>query len=311
MITCHHSIGDGLSTIYLIRDILQEISTPGRTHEILPERLSWEELIPFSKKGSINSNAIAKTAPTPKINPSNAGIDRNRVSNKKEIQESQRSSILHWNFSREETSAFVSGCRKQQTSIQSALCAAFLLTIAEQMNYPEAEIHKCLSPCNVRKYLVPEIGEDFGLYISSLLTTHTLKPETNFWDLTREIKHQLHEWTAGKLFEDIPRSRTFLSTQPDPQKVYDQINNIKLVVTNLGSLNIPQEYGSLSLEAIYGPIVQSSENAKIVGVITLGDKMFLTLTFSESVLPRSHAEKIKAGAMDKIRAALETNYLTR
>ncbi|MEG4207177.1 hypothetical protein QUA20_25015 [Microcoleus sp. Pol7_A1] len=340
--TCYHSICDGLSTIYLIRDILQEISTPGSTREILPELPCWEELIPLSKKDSISGNAIATAAPTHKINPSNAGvdlnrvsdrkqikksqgsrilhwslsteetvtnagIDLNRVSDKKQIKKSQGSSILHWCLSPEETATFVSRCRENQTSVQGALCTAFLLSIGEQMNYPEDTVHKCLSPCNIRKYLVPEIGEDFGLYICGLLTAHTLKPEINFWDLAREIKHQLNEWTAGKLFEDIPRTKAFLSTKPDPQMVYDQMdNNIKLVVTNLGRLNIPQNYGSLFLEAIYGPTVQSSENAKTVGVITLGDRMFLTLTFSESVLPRSLAKKIQIGAMRQLSEALET-----
>ena len=336
IITCHHSLGDGLSVIYLIRDILQEISTPGSRSEILPELPSWEELIPLSQ-GSISANAIAQVTPTQKITKSNAGVVLNHASDKgvwsnpvgvqgdkgtlegfsslpttydhprdkEAIEASSRSSILYWCLSPEETAKLVSRCREKQASVQSALCAAFLLSIAHQMNWSEDTSHPCLSPCNVRKYLVPEIGEDFGLYICSLLSSHILKPETSFWELAQEVKHQIKEWTAGKLFEDIPKSTAFLSTQPDPQTVYQQMDEkIKLVITNLGRLNIPQEYGSLSLEAIYGPTAQGTENAKTVGVMTLGGKMFLTLTFSESVLPRSIAEKIQTEAMQRISEAL-------
>jgi len=81
IITCHHSLGDGLSVIYLIRDILQEISTPGSRSEILPELPSWEELIPLSQ-GSISANAIAQVTPTQKIAKSNAGVVLNHASDK-------------------------------------------------------------------------------------------------------------------------------------------------------------------------------------------------------------------------------------
>jgi hypothetical protein len=333
IITCHHSLGDGLSVIYLIRDILQEISTPGSRSEILPELPSWEELIPLSQ-GSVSTNAIAQVTPKRKIAASNAGVVLNRASDKavwsnpvgvqgdkgtlegfsslptttrdkEAIEASSRSSILYWCLSPEETARLVSRCRENQASVQSAICAAFLLSIAQQMNWPEQTSHECLSPCNVRKYLVPEIGEDFGLYICSLLSSHILKPETSFWELAQEVKHKINEWTAGKLFDDIPKSTAYLSTQPDPQTVYQQMDEkIKLVITNLGRLNIPQQYGSLYLEAIYGPTAQGSENAKTVGVTTLGGKMFLTLTFSESVLPRSLAEKIQRAAMQRISEAL-------
>ncbi|MEG4207174.1 condensation domain-containing protein [Microcoleus sp. Pol7_A1] len=306
IITCHHSIGDGLSTIYLIRDILQEISTPGSTREILPELPSWEELI-FLSEDSINGSAIAQSIPIQKKTTSeNAGVELNRVTDTKAIQESQRSSILHWDLSPEETTILVSRCRDKKTSVHSAICAAFLLAIAKQINWPENALHKCVSPCNVRNYVVPGIGEDFGLYVCGLFTAHEIAPETSFWEVAQEVKHQINELTAlEKIFKYIRPTKAFLSTQPDPQIVYQQMaQKGDLCVTNLGRLNIPQEFGSLSLEAIYGPIVQSSENIKIVGVTTLGGKMFLTLTFSDSVWPRSLAEQIKREAIEQLQEAI-------
>lgn len=307
IITCHHSIGDGLSALYLLRDILLEISTPATTREILPELPCWEELILLSQGNISNNNAIVAVAPTQqKRSVSDAGIVLNRVSDQEAIPGNKRSSILHWCLSPDETAMLVSRCPEKQSSVQSAICAAFLLSIAKEMNSPEETVHKCVSPCNVRNYLVPVIGEDFGLYISGLFTSHTLKPETSFWGLAQEVKHQINDLIMpDKIFQYIRPTKAFLSTQPDPQMVYQQMTQKgDLCVTNLGRLNIPQQFGSLYLEAIYGPIVQSSENIKIVGVATLGCKMSFTFTFSESVLPRSQAEKIKAGAMQRIAEAV-------
>ncbi|MHC5674438.1 phthiocerol/phthiodiolone dimycocerosyl transferase family protein [Nostoc sp.] len=305
IITCHHSIGDGLSAIYLIRDILQEISTPGSRSEILPELLSWEEAI-LMFQGSINSDALVQNAPQETKAASNTGVELNRLSDKQTIQSNQRSSILHWCLSPEETVMLVSSCRNQQTSVHSAICAAFLLAMAKQVNSPENALYKCVSPCNVRNYVVPVIGEDFGLYVCGLFTAHVIAPETSFWEVAQDVKHQINELTVPeKIFQYIRPTKAFLSTQPDPQIVYQQIaQKGDLCVTNLGCLNIPQEFGSLYLDAIYGPIVQSSENIKIVGVTTLGGKMFLTLTFSESVLPRLLAEQIKSEAMQQIKEAI-------
>ncbi|AFZ15503.1 condensation domain protein (plasmid) [Crinalium epipsammum PCC 9333] len=301
IITCHHSIGDGLSVIYLLRDILLEISTKATTREILPELPSWEERI-FLAQGNISNNVIAPVALTEKKNKksvSDTDMVLNRVSNQEVISGNKRSSILHWCLSPKDTAMLTSRCHEKQSSVQSAICAAFLLSIAQEMNSPEGTVHKCVSPCNVRNYLVPAIGEDFGLYISGLFTSHTLKPETSFWGLAQEVKHQINDLIMPeKMFQYIRPTKAFLSTQPDPQMVYQQMTQKgDLCVTNLGRLNITQQFGSLYLEAIYGPIVQSSENIKIVGIATMEGKMFFTFTFSESVLPRSQAEKIKATAM--------------
>lgn len=307
IITCHHSMGDGLSVIYLLRDILQEISTPATTREILPELPSWEELILLSQGNISNHNAIATVAPTQqKRSVSDADIVLNRVSDQETNPGNKRSSILHWCLSPEETAILVSRCHEKQFSVQSVICAAFLLSMAQEMNSPEDAVHKCVSPCNVRNYVVPAIGEDFGLYISGLFTSHTLKPEISFWELAQEVKHQINDLIVpDKMFEYIRPTKAFLSTQPNPQMVYQQMTQKgDICVTNLGRLNIPQQFGSLYLEAIYGPIVQSSENIKIVGVATLGGKMFFTFTFSESVLSRSQAERIKAGAMQRISEAV-------
>lgn len=55
-----------------------------------------------------------------------------------------------------------------------------------------------------------------------------------------------------------------------------------LLVSNLGCLNIPQQYGHLQLAAIYGPSATTHvKSDRFVGVATLGDKMFFKI-YSES-----------------------------
>jgi hypothetical protein len=61
-------------------------------------------------------------------------------------------------------------------------------------------------------------------------------------------------------------------------------------VSNLGRLTIPQQYGELQLAAVYSPsIFNHFDLDLVVGVTTLGSRMFFSLTYSECIAgdPRS------------------------
>jgi NRPS condensation-like uncharacterized protein len=49
IVTCHHAIADGISSAYLLRDILEAMGTPNFEGKVLPEYPAFEDLIPNSK----------------------------------------------------------------------------------------------------------------------------------------------------------------------------------------------------------------------------------------------------------------------
>lgn len=308
---CHHSIGDALSVVYLIRDFLQELGTPGSARQILPELPPLEELIPSSVYRK-NGDAGGENVLSQKIAESSSKVDFPSASAREATLGKWRPSFLYWSLSAEEATRLISCCREEQVSVHGALCASFLLSIANEVSSPNETVLKCLSPLNVRSYLVPPVGSDMGVYISLPVTSHKLQPKSNFWEVAREVKHQINEVVAqGKMFSGIPKLRAFLSTQPDPNAVYQQVlkRGDDLAVSNLGRLDMPQQFGHLRLQAIYGPTLLGSENVRVVSVTTLGDKMFFTFAYLESLTPQAIAEKIKAGAMQRIREAVSQSKL--
>jgi len=54
------------------------------------------------------------------------------------------------------------------------------------------------------------------------------------------------------------------------------------MVSNLGNLDFPSQFGQLQLEAVYGPALVSpiKENYGVITVATVGGRMFFTLTYS-------------------------------
>jgi len=303
IVVCHHSIGDALSVVYLIRDILQEVGTPGSDRQILPELPPLEELLPTC----FDPNSSKSTE-----NVLHQRIVESSFTNRKVTPSKWRPSILHWSLTAEETTKLILRCRQEQVTVHGALCASFLLSIASEVNSPQQTVLKCLSPLNVRSYLVPPVGSDMGVYIALPVTSHKLNAESNFWEVAREVKCQINEVvTQGKMFQGIPKLKAFLSTKPDPSAVYQQVlkRGDDLALSNLGRLDIPQQFGHLHLRAIYGPTLLGSENVKVLSVTTLGGEMFFTFAYLESVTSQASAEKIKAGAMQRICDAISQSRL--
>lgn len=88
------------------------------------------------------------------------------------------------------------------------------------------------------------------------------------------------------------------------------MNGYDLLVSNLGRLNIPQQYGYLQLAAIYGPSATTHvESDRFVGVATLGDKMFFNLIYSESDISPAQIERLQQEAMQLLKVSLMSRVM--
>ena len=65
----------------------------------------------------------------------------------------------------------------------------------------------------------------------------------------------------------------------------------------MGRLDIPTRYGPLELEAVYGPSIFSDVEEKVIGVITVGGRLSVTLLCNEKVTEPGVAERLKNAAM--------------
>ena len=163
IVTFDHCIGDGLSGAYLLRDILHEISEPSRQRQFWPELPPLDELIPpVASRLSVNS--IASDSDSQMLLESSSELSQNRASLEKELFDHWSIRLLHWCLSPSDTNALVARCRQEQTTVQGALCASFLLTLAAETSSPDKAVVKYLVPINIRRYTVPPISENFGVY---------------------------------------------------------------------------------------------------------------------------------------------------
>jgi NRPS condensation-like uncharacterized protein len=292
IITCHHSISDGASLVFLLRDILQAVGSPDIEQPTLPKRPPYEQLLPqFTPK-----------QPAKTFEPSLTKT--HTISN---LPKKSRPRLQAWSLAPEKTIAVIHHCQQERTSVHTAICAAFLLAISQQRTDTQNNQLRCFSPINLRRFL-PEIQEDCGFYFTFNVTTHDVTPDLSFWDLARSIKAQLNQKIAPQqIFAHLPKAEAFISILPSAETVKDVLqtaNDYDVLVSNLGRLTIPQQYGHLQLTAIYAPsAISHIERDRYVGVNTLGNKMFFNLVYSESNSSPAEIEWLQKTAMQILNVA--------
>lgn len=295
IITSHHCISDGISKLFLIRDILQALAAREPLSQSLPIIPAMEDLIP----GKVDENLLSpnsipqKTSWRQKSSLSTKLVDPPTLvstATGQQIWSSQTlPHICFGSLSSEKTTLLISRCRQEQTTVHGAICAAFLLEIANQNLLEKQQDVQCFSAINIREYLRPVVEEQFGCYATGKTTLQSLTPNTTLWEVARSLKDQLTQEVApGKVFEDILRSQEWISTNPDfiqIQQVISEALGHGVIVSNLGSTTFSPQFGHLQLQAIYGPIGSPpGENQGFVGSVTVGKQLFLTLVLPTSTM---------------------------
>jgi NRPS condensation-like uncharacterized protein len=263
IVVYHHSIADGISGAYLLGDIVQGLVQEDFQRQELATALSIEQAYALSSNISEESQIDYQTTVSSRTSPC------------------IRTSLL----SAESTQQLVERCRREDTTIHGAVSAAFLFSLAKQKN---ANPLRCLSPINVRSHLSLPQENAVGMYISYGVTTHDLQWDSAFWEVARSVKSQLSQLDlTQQLSTELSLRQSVLATQPTAQMVVDgmqQQYGYHLLVTNLGRLDLPQQFGALRIEELYGPAVMAGvDQEKIVGVATLGDRLSLTILIPSEV----------------------------
>ncbi|MBW4430455.1 MAG: hypothetical protein KME28_01470 [Pelatocladus maniniholoensis HA4357-MV3] len=262
MIICHHAIADGLSGIYLMRDIVQGLG--GKTFE----RSN------FSAALSLES-AISGIAPCPKASPKPKDY-------LPPLSRRPHPHIRNVVLSPELTQKLIQRSRAERTTVHGAISAAFLLALAQQDVKPR-DVMRCLHPVNVRSQLSLPMPDGVGLYICLCMTTHSRMADSAFWDVARSVKSQLSQIdTARHLVEERQLRQPTMANLTDATAFVKELQSqypCQLTVTNLGRIDMAQQYGNIRIEALHAPVVMSGVDlGRIVGVATLGDCLTLTLS---------------------------------
>jgi hypothetical protein len=180
------------------------------------------------------------------------------------------------------------------------------------------------------------IGEVVGFYAGGEAFPHKVTLKKNFWRRTQDLHTYLQKHitmnamlnNAKRLFSLPPtwieaRSILFLGNKlPESNPKYDQLLEVVnkssllqrivksnlmeefqlgLALTNLGKMDIPLQYGELKLESIFfiPPINLLAE--KVVGILTVGGKLRIVLSYLEKNMKTEIAQSLLNRALEIIK----------
>jgi len=309
IIICQHSIGDGISLLNLLQDLLQ-----------LLEEQELEKVPPvlFQSRNFPAPPLALKL----RLRVDKFFIDRiNRRWNKNQFLFTNQDYLdLHKSYNQryqgrilsavlgpEDTSSLLSACRREGVSVNSALSVAFLSARQRVEGEDRTSVN---IPLELRSQLRKPRYDFFGFMVGSLNLEFDYQSGEGFWDNVQRfhqevliekkedpIQHlKLAEYTSPTLNEAINfaiygmtsdsnlKISSFLESQNLAlEMARERMNHMSnVLMSNMGWLKPRQEYEKFKLKRLHLAILTYPFLDFGVAVVTLEGRLSLTLNYTES-----------------------------
>jgi hypothetical protein len=260
LLSMHHSIADGLSAAFVIRDIL--------------EALSGKHLQPLTLTEPQENLCSAAAEPPPPSAPVYPPATLLR-------RDAGGPTVQALKLSKELTMKLRTHAREVGATVHGALVAAF--TFAGRQLSSDWLTHpvRVVSPVSNRKVL----GLEDQCALSIIFPMGAYAPDSteNLWNVARAVKDELTPVrTAQGLSTVFSGFRQLMSTSPNVAQIAAfelQVCACEGMVSNLGVLPFETSFGGFKLESLWGPSVFIGiEGEQMIGVATLNGAIHLLHT---------------------------------
>jgi hypothetical protein len=307
LFVCPHVLADGLAAAYLVRDFLAFLNDPEIKAVPAPVVPPMNALIPaFPGKGLTTLQATFK-ARLLKLSLRRAHHHQAETATASPVQPNYH--LLPWRLTSEQTSALVARSRAEGTTVHAALCTAFLRAFGEF--HGDGWNRTIQSPVSLRDRLTQPVGDAFGLFVNLVAFQIDCDPEYGFWETARSIKKRFVRRTGDRqvfkaLIEaDVVTRQNRDALTPQTAAQVFMAADHDLSISNLGRLDFPTPSDSFQLEALFGPILGGDPEDVVLGVVTLGGVMHLSLSFTDMRMDVPQAETIIDAAMQALLKATQ------
>lgn len=275
ILAAHHSIADGMSVVYAIRDLLEAL--PGVPLHSLTLQNSQERLLGLPERVPEDGTAAAREV---SVLPEEFLQKPRQPNHHPPVLEARR-------LSSELTQRLSQLARDNATTVHGILCAALILAGRELSSDWAVKTVRLLSPVNLRS--ITGVKDDVVVNFANAITTTAPDSPTGLIELAQRIKRELSEKTSPQSLGElgvrmVQLSNAGLDLSSTARFMFDRFESDALV-TNLGVLPIPTKIGAFTIEGFWGPAVMTGvPGEQTIGVATIGGSMCL-LHSSYSPLP--------------------------
>lgn len=280
ILTISHVIADGTSILLVVRDLLMALGGEPLAH--LPELPAGEALIAPEAFGSLESARLVAGWWSRATARRLEQLDYEALVENLPAVGATR--LRSHELTVRETGALIERCRAEGTTVQGALGAAMLLSLTSTSSRELSLLHIV----NLRSRLAPPVGEDVGVYISHVSSRHVVHGETPFWELARDVRHQLvASLDTSVPFENVARTLRVLAREGP---VDDELC-ATAAISNPGRIAVEPRYGSLRVDAVRmggaalvdAPVVETVTFADRIGCLFIFPGRWNRLAEADSV----------------------------
>jgi hypothetical protein len=308
MINCHHAICDGLSLMYLFKDITNILS--GKNVQVEPKMPVFLEPQNIPQR---LGNPISRLF----ISLINKKWRKETISFSNQLHQEMHNNfwkeyklqIIPFKFSKEETANIVSQCKQNNVSVNTGLVTAFLYAekqLFEQKDYSG----KIIVTDNLRTHLKNQPGESMGFFISTLRPNLEYSEKKRFWENAQIFHKKIKRLFEKELFKNQLiglLSPKFLDVmmlnyygQRDDmlaKKLLKTAGMYKLnstfTIANLGILEMADNLEKLKVKTLFGPMAISNAMEKYIGVLTINNELHFSICFNENIINQESILKMK------------------
>lgn len=285
--TFHHSIADGLSAVYLIRDFVRALSGE-RLGSFIDAASLDRRLVRLSRDYPVSPDVTGPTG-VPGLPDAEAVRRWGRGMSAMPVVSSRA-------ISRELTRRLRDVARFHDATVHAALSVA-LARAMSTVRDGEGPV-RVISPISLRTML--GVRDECGVFIGGGKATLGTNGHS-FWDEARGARGMLEPYMNSDAVHNMIGAmmgyREHDDTPAGARAGFAAAFDFDTVLANLGALPIAARYGRIRIKSIAGPVMlMSVEDEHVVGATTLEDQMQLTYT-SISPLP-ALLERIEARLAD-------------
>jgi len=261
LLSMHHSIADGLSSAFIIRDILESLSGKLMQRLILTEP---QEGLCSAAAGALQ-RAPASARPPATLLRRNAGGP----------------TVQFLKLPKELTVRLRTHAREVGATVHGALVAAVTFAGRQLSSAWLIDPVRMVSPVDNRRVL--GLMDQCALSIVFPVGAYAPDSEDRLWDVARAVKDDLTPVrTAEGLSTVFSGFRQLMSTSPDVVQIAAfelQVCACEGMVSNLGVLPFETSFGRFKLESLWGPAVfVGIEGEQMIGAVTLNGAIHLLHT---------------------------------
>lgn len=307
LLTVHHGVSDGMSGVFLTRDLLTAVARiqAGQPADLPahPPLPGVEDLLPAAARGLVGLLARGRYL---------LGQLWTLLRRPRKLDEAARlpigarvSRTRHLRIDAPTTAALQARCRAQGTTVHGAIVAVGLRALAGQLG--ARALLGCCSPVDLRRRLRPSLGEAVGLYVGPVVHFHEVAPDADLWALAREVRAALRGAVeAGGPAVALATQSAMLPRRATPALASGLLYHPlfgALAVTNMGAPDIPAVYGPLTLERLHIASPTAPLGSLVsFAVLTMQGEISLNVNYNEDIVPEPLIDAIVASALAGLRS---------